>query len=300
MEWDDLRYLLAVSRARTASGAASALSVTHTTVGRRLRACEAQLGVQLFDRTPDGLHATAAGLELIEVAERMEGELHAAESRVMGRDAALKGALRVSLLDYTLWALGDAFARFVERHPRVELTLTASLEQVSLTRREADVAMRLTGNPPEHLIGRKVGSVGFAVYAHRRLVEQVGTDAPYGAYPWLGWDQRVDGRWFDGWLAEHAPGARIVARIDESAIIRRQAVCSGLGVFLMPCFEADQVPELRRLGPVHFHQPLWLLTLAELRHTSRVRAFVDHMVEELVPLAAQLDGNGREANVEPG
>ncbi|MFT5679941.1 MAG: DNA-binding transcriptional LysR family regulator [Myxococcota bacterium] len=279
MDWNDLRYILAAHRARTLVGAAARLGVTHTTVGRRIRASEERMGVRLFDRTPDGLHVTPAGQDLVEVAERMEGEVLSVESRIMGRDTELSGPLRVSILDYSFWALHGAFQSFLERYPSVDLTITATVEPVSLTRRDADVVLRLAEAPPETLIGRRLGQVGFAVYASDALVDRIGADAGYAAYPWLGWDERSDGRWVDAWLAENAPGARIAVRIDESAIVRRQAIQSGMGVFFMPCFEGDAVSGLQRLGPVEFRRSLWLLTLPDLRHTNRVRAFLDHMAE---------------------
>lgn len=279
MDWDDLRYILAVARARTLIGAASDLGVTHTTVGRRIRACEERVGVRLFDRNPDGLTTTPAGQVLAEAAERLEGEVLSAESRVMGQDAELRGPLRVSTFDFALWVFHDTFASFLQRYPSVELTITAPLDPISLVRRDADVALRLTASPPASLIGRRLGEIEFAVYGSEELIARVGEDAPYGAYPWIAQDQRQDGGWVEAWLARHGPGARIVARIDESPILRRQAISAGMGLFFLACFEGDGVPGVRRLGPVQFRHPLWLLTLPELRHTSRVRAFLDHMVE---------------------
>jgi DNA-binding transcriptional LysR family regulator len=282
MSWDDLRYLLSISRRGTLTGAAGELGVTHTTVGRRLAALERQLGVRLFHRTPEGLVPTPAGQEMLEAAQQMEAEALGVQRRIMGQDAELRGALRVSIFDFLLWKCGGALESFVTRYPGVDLTLTATLDPVSLTRREADVAIRLTDSPPETLIGRRVCEVGFAVYASEALVARIGPEAPYGAYPWIGWDERlpVTG-WFDRWLAEHAPGARVAMRVDENALLRRHVVRAGLGAFFLPCFEGDALPDLRRLGPVHFTRQIWLLTLPELRHTRRVRSFIEHMALEL-------------------
>lgn len=281
VNWDDLRFILAAARTRTLSGAAAQFGVTHTTVGRRIRACEEKLGVRLFDRQPDGLHATPAGQDLVELAERVEADVLSAESRIMGRDAELRGPLRVSMVDFCFWGIHDVFASFLNRYPSVELTLTATLDSVSLTRREADVALRLTDHPPENLVGRRLGELTFAVYGSASLVQRIGSNAPLGEYPWLAWDERLDGRWIHDWLDHNAPGAQIVMRVDESALLQRQAVSSGIGVFFMPCCVADAEPDLHRLSPVHFRQALWLLTLRELQHTSRVRAFMDHFGDAL-------------------
>jgi len=294
VDWDDLRYVLAVRRAGSLSRAAANLGVTHTTVGRRVRAIEQRLGVQLFDRTPEGYVPTAAGQDIGEVAERLEDEVLSVEGRVLGRDAELRGQLRVSTLDFIFAHYHAAFCSFIERYPSVELTVTAPEDEVSLTRREADVALRMSNSPPESLVGRKVGRIEFAVYASEALAERVGPDASYGDFPWISWDERLTASWLDAWLAQHAPGAKIVLRMDGSTPVLRTCVSAGIGVHFLPCFEADADPSLRRVGKVQteFGRDLWLLTLPDLRSNTRIRAFMDHMEEALRPSRAALAGKG--------
>jgi len=283
MDWDDLRYVLALSRQRTLSLAASDLSVSHTTVGRRLRTIEEALGVRLFDRTPDEYTPTPAGQDIIEVAERMESELHALAGRVAGRDSRLSGSLRVSTMDMLFRRYHATFASFTQRYPSVELTLSSTDTEVSLLKREADVALRLTNTPPEYVVGRKVGRAEFAVFASKRLVERIGAGESYEAFPWIHWDTRLNMRWLDEWLAAHAPGARIAMRIDVSSLVLRDVIAAGIGVHFLSCDEGDADPELVRIGPTEpaFGRDVWLLTLPELRHASRVRAFMDHVEDSL-------------------
>lgn len=283
MQWDDLRIALALSRGRTLSAAAEALGVSHTTVGRRLRALEQTMGVALFHVGPEGYAATAAGEDLVAVAQRMEGELHSLESRVLARDERLAGAVRVSTMELLFRAFREAFTSFAARHPEVALTVTASDDEVSLTRREAEVALRLTNAPPEHLVGRRVGRMQFDAYAARSLVERVGEGAPLGAYPWIHWDERRDERWLDAWLARHAPGAVIALRVDVSAAAMHELIAAGVGVQFLACVEGDADPSLVRVGPrdPFARRELWLLTLPELRHTPRIRALLDHLYERL-------------------
>lgn len=276
-------YVLAISRHRTLLKAATTLGVAHTTVSRRLKTLEAELGVRLFDRTPDGLVATAAGEDLIEAAERMEGDMLSVRARVLGRDAELRGRLRVSTFDVLFYSLEQSFISFLKRYPHVELSVATSPERVSLPRREADIAIRLSNGPPESLVGRKVGYMQFGVYAARTLVERVGEDAPLSEYPWLSWDAGENLAWFEGWLAENAPGAKIVLRLGDRGVLMAHAVRSGLGAQILPCLLADADPLLQRLTPLDevFRLDLWLLTLPELRTNSRVRAFMEHMTEAL-------------------
>lgn len=281
VDWDDLRYVLAVTRHRTLSRAASELGATHTTVGRRLRTIESALGVRLFDQTTEGFVLTSAGQEVFEVAERMESELMSLEARVLGQDARLHGKIRVTTMDILFRRYQASISSFLDRFPGVDLTLTTSDSEASLTRREADVALRMTNTPPDYLVGRKIGRVDFAVYASRSLVERMGPDAPYEAFPWLHWDERLHMSWFDAWLSKNAPGAKIVMRVDVSSVLLRQVIASGIGVHFLACFEGDADPELQRIGPVEsaYSRDVWLLTLPELRSTSRIRAFLDHMGE---------------------
>lgn len=283
MNWEDLRYVLALTREGLLNRAADQLGVSHTTVGRRVRALEAELGVRLFDRTPDGLTPTAAGHDIAAVAAEVEAQVLALEARVLGRDAKLRGELRVATMDLLLRRYHGAFEGFLGRYPSVELTVVSNDRALSLTRREADVALRLTNAPPQHLVGRRIDRVAFAVFASAELAERCGPDAPYDAYPWLHWDKRLNMRWLDVWLAQNAPNATVALRLDASTLSLHEAIAASLGVHFLACDEGDADPRLRRLGPPDpaFSRDVWLLTLPELRSTLRVRAFMDHMAERI-------------------
>ncbi len=287
MDWDDARYVLALHREKTLSGAAATLGVTRTTVGRRLRSAEDRLGVRLFDRADDGFTPTAAGEELAETALKLEAELHMTEGRILGRDAELRGRLRVATVDFIFAGFPDVFAGFIERYPRVDLTIAVSHEPVSLLRREADVSLRLTNRPPNGLVGRKLGRMQIEAYGARTL----GRRAKLADYPWVANDERSDGTWYERWFAKHAPGARVSLRTDDFAVQLR-ALSNGIGVGFLPCFIGDAHPELRRVGArlTNEARDFWALTLPELRHNSRIRAFLDHVYEAFQPHQRALAG----------
>lgn len=273
LAWDDLRYVLAVAREGTLSKAAKRLGVNHSTVSRRLTAASEQLGVRLFERLPDGYVPTKAGEDVVRVAERLEEDVLSLESRVLGRDAELKGALRVSTTDMLAWRLIPELPSFFERYPQVQLELTVGYQVSSLTKREADVAIRVTNAPPEHLVGRKVARMEFALYASRALHARMG-DASLEDYPWLAWDRRSGARMTERWMELHVPEARVVMTVDDAPSMVR-ATRRGVGISFLACIDADEEDELVRLRDVEpgFGMDLWVLTHPDLRETARVRAF---------------------------
>lgn len=300
MIWEDLHLVLTVARARTLQEAGERLGVARTTVARRLSAAEERLGVRLFDRGPEGLAPTPAGAELVETAERLEDEVLAVEGRLRGRDAELRGRLRVSTLELVWDNFSGIFASFVEKHPQVDLTLHVGDELVSLRRREADVALRLSNAPGDGLVGRRLGLVQFEVYGARALVARVGRDAPLAAFPWISNDERSPTPWLDRWLERAAPGARVALRTDNYRVMRA-AVGAGVGVHFLACLDGDRDPELVSLGHRLGEEArgLWVLTLPELASTRRVRALMDHCVAAFAPHRAALAGE-RGVEVEQG
>jgi DNA-binding transcriptional LysR family regulator len=283
MIWDDLRFVLALARTGTMSAAAKHLGVTHTTVSRRLAAFEEQVGVRVFDKHPDGYVATSAGEDLVRVAERMEEEVLSVDARVLGQDERLSGPLRVTTTTGMGVHVADALASFVERFPLVELELSLDYEFRSLTRREADVAIRTTNKPPENLVGRKVARVEFAVYGARSLHKRLGKGAQLKDYPWVMWDARLGAQMTERRVDKIAPGRHVSLRVDDQLMFK-EALRAGIGVGFLPCIDCDDDPALERLRDIEpdFGMDVWLLTHPDLRNTARVRAFLDHMAPALV------------------
>jgi DNA-binding transcriptional LysR family regulator len=276
MNWDDLRFFLAAARSKTLSAAARRLGVNQTTVTRRLDALEGELGVRLFDRTPEGIVATQAGAEILRVAERVEDSVVTLERQALGLDARLTGGLRVTTLDMTAHYEARLFDAFARRYPGIELELTVGNFPRNLTRRESDVAIRWTDAPPEHLVGHRVARAEYALYGASSLLDTLPARIALSDYPWLGWDQSSNARVTWAWMRENVPEANIVCRFDM-ALAMHAAIRAGMGVGFMPCAYGDADPGLRRLRPVEpgFGIDIWVLTHPDLRTSARVRAFLD-------------------------
>ncbi|HJK97866.1 MAG TPA: LysR family transcriptional regulator [Polyangiaceae bacterium LLY-WYZ-14_1] len=292
MDWDDLRIVLAVSRAGNLTGAAKELGVNHSTVSRRLHGFEDRLGVRLFERLPTGYEATEAGRELLVAAERMENEANAVANRILGQDGRLFGSVRVTAPNLMFsHVLMPDLVRFSREYPGIELRLVASYENLSLTRREADVAIRATQKPQENLIGRKVARLGLAFYLRRDLLEQTG-GARGGAVPLLGVDDA------DEPLAPEVlrayPKPRLAAAFNDASMTL-EAVRQGLGAGLIACYSGEADPDLVRLPDVPvFRRDLWLLTHRDLRGTARVRTLLDFLAEVFDRRRRDLEGPDEE------
>jgi len=295
-DWDDLRFFLAVARAGSVSAAARTLRVHHATVSRRLHAFEHRLGSRLFDRLPGGWVTTTAGEEMRGAALRVEEEMQALDRRVLAKDADLSGKLRVTLADSAAYALLPELRAFSLAYPRIELELTAANHLTNLTRREADVAIRVTRAPAEHLVGRKVGTVVFALYASIGYLRERADLAALDQHQWLGWDESLAELGAARWMRENVPNAHTVARFD-SVLIAYHAAREGFGVCFLPCALADRDETLRRVDPELLVPcgTMWLLTHPDLRHTARVRRFIEFMGE-----AMARSRDAREGRLPPG
>lgn len=278
MNWDDLRFLLALSREGTLSKAAKRLQVHHTTVSRRIHAFQEQQGVRVFEELPDGFVPTEAGEDILDVARRMEEELLSLDRRVTGLDERLSGPLRITTIDLLAAIYAESLRDFGLRYPKIRYELSVDDQVLDLNRREADVALRMTNRPPEYLIGRKVGCVRFALYASEKLLEKIDINSPLDDFPWIAWLDTFSGGGNNRMFKNQAPDAHVAFWVD-SPLVMFSLLLAGAGVAYVPCILGDSHACLRRVRPVDTQSglDLWLLTHPDLRRNARVRAFMDFM-----------------------
>ncbi|MEJ8473999.1 LysR family transcriptional regulator [Roseibium algae] len=283
-KWDDLKFVLAVATYGSLSAAARGLSVNHSTVSRRLAGLEARIGTRLFERLPDGLSPTPAGTEAVESARRIEAELHALDTRITAQDAELDGPLRVTAAQLIFQAgLADIMARFKERHPRIELSMNAANEILSLTRREADVAIRVTDRPDEGLFGRLAtgqsrgfyGSKAFLREHAEALLKSDGPEViPCVSFKWWGKEPPKA-------IRARFPNAYTSVVCDDM-IALHAAVRAGMGIGRMPCFLGDPDPDLERVPGFELSRyfDIWVLTHPDLKNVERIRQFMRFAADE--------------------
>ena len=296
-DWNDLRLVLAVARAGSLTGAAEALRVNHSTAFRRLGSLEQRLGVRLFERLPGGTYlATAAGERAATAAERIETETTALGRDIAGQDVRLTGRLRLTSSETLAFRLlTPAIRRFRDAHPGITVELVIDNRVLSLSRREADIALRVMRPTEGDLHGRKLADIAWTVYASREMGAS-GEDG-LGALshlPVIGWEDGVRGINAAEWLGRHVPDTQIVYRTN-SVVNQLVAAKAGLGAAVLPCYLGDPEPDLvRLLDPVpDLSRELWIVTHADLRRTARVRAFFDIVGEALMAERSLLTGIDR-------
>lgn len=279
MLWDDVRIVLALQRGGSHKGAARALGVDATTISRRIAALERALQTRLFLRTPDGLAPTRAGEQLAAHAARMEAEALAAERELASADARLEGSLRVTAPDGLLnYLLIPALAELRRAHPLVRVELMADSRVLDLSRREADVAVRLVRPREPALVARRLGELRFALFASPAYLEQHGVPrsvSALAAHEFIGFDASLDALPQIRWLRRSVPELRYSLRASTTTA-QTLACADGHGIALLPVFVGSREPRLRRLlprllGPT---RELWAVSHADLRANARVQAGV--------------------------
>ena len=290
VNWDDLRFFLAIARTGSLTAAARDLQISQPTVSRRLASLEKRLGVSLFDRTRHGYEPTRAGLEILCTAEHVEDAFSEIERRIFARSRTLTGMLRVTCTEpFANRHLCRHLGVFAAEHPGIDISLSCTLEKMNLSRRDADVAIRITSEPPEMLIGQRIAKVAVCAYGSAEFLSARPGQDP--GWDWIGWRNEDYNRLF---IMDRFPHARIKYRADDIGIIQAMTR-HGMGIAALPCHLADPDPVLRRVVPepiLDGTPDLWVLYRSDMRRVARVRLFVDFLVERLRADRDLFEGRG--------
>jgi DNA-binding transcriptional LysR family regulator len=286
-----MKVLLALGRKGSARGAAQVLGVSNSTVTRRLDDLEHQLQTRLFDRTPDGYRLTAAGEDLLPAAEHVEETLLAAERRITGGDQHLEGSIRLTMPDVSgMGFLMRRLAQFASDYPGIELELMPSYDPLDLSRREADIAIRVMPagvKPPEYLIGRCLGLLSASTYVHPDLLNP---DKPADVSH-LSWIGKSPVGQHEDWLGSTDYPDRPVRHSIANVNLLVDAVRYRMGMAYMPCFAAYERRDIVRVpgSAINHHSDMWVLTHKDLRLSARMRVLREIIAEEFAGIRDRLD-----------
>jgi DNA-binding transcriptional LysR family regulator len=293
MNWADLQFVLAVAEKGSLITAAKELGVNHSTVLRRVRGFEEELGAKLFERRSTGHSLSPAGEELVKTARSMREMLIDTSRRIAGEDLRLDGTVRVTTTDtLAVSVLPKVLASFSQEHPGVRVDLSTTNQMLSLSRRDAEVAIRPSKQAAASYVGRRVSELAIALYASASYLDRIPARSDLETHVWLGLDESLAGTTIGRWMTKELPNARVVFRVDSVTALFYAAM-SGMGVAALPCYLGDTTKSLRRVRSTPIDEmrtELWVLTHEDLKRTARIRTFTEWISKGLAKDADLLEG----------
>lgn len=275
MDWDDIRYLLAIVRRGSVRAAAAELQVNHTTVTRRIKRMERRLGSRLVQKIPGGYQLTHSGDAVLAAGERIESDLASVLKQVEGADKVVTGRVRITLTDILLKLARSAVAQLLDDYPDLDIEISSTPSLTDIMRLDSDIALRLVAMPPENLVGRRIARIPAAVYgpAASGLTQR---NVKLESARWVRWRAPWNGHRLDTWVADNYPNSRTGAWIDSNFALENM-VAAGAGLGVLAPLSADKRKDLVRLGPDidELTLDLWLLIHPDLRGVRRVKVVAD-------------------------
>ena len=287
MNWNDLKYFLAVAREGSISGAGRVLNVKHTTVARRIDALEKTLGTRLFDKSRSGYVMTQISEDLFQQVELMEKKAQTIDRQAANQDAVLAGPVKLTIaFELANRLVIPKMEPFCQRFPDIDLQLLMTKGLVDMAAMEADLAIRMTPSPPDYLVGKEIMKLHHGIYASQSYLQRSSSEAKVVLFQ--SEVKRPD------WVKKHATHAQVSLRVDDVGSMA-VAAANGFGLAKLPCFIGDTQPGLVRLD---FCMPpsdwgIWVLNHVELRTTARVRACKEHLVSVIENQRDLISGNRR-------
>lgn len=280
MDWNDVQIFLALIRAGSVRGAGKKLAISHATVARRIDAFEKRLGVSLFNRLKTGYELTKAGEDLIDAAENVESELHSIQRKLVGQDKKLAGTIRVTATELVAsYFLIPELANFMTMYPHTKIEMIDTYLELDLSRREADIALRIGQKPPDNLIARSLAAISVAEYASKSYVEHHDLQDPMSASLISQVNMKSGPINYN-----HSQFKKLHVRGSFSSFrLQIEAAKHGVGIAKLPCFVAEKEENLVRVSDKRLVEgyKIWLLRHPDTRATSRLRVFSEFIVEAI-------------------
>lgn len=286
MNWDDYRYFLAVARCGRLTEAGKQLSVDHATVGRRVKALEASLGANLFDRSPQGYQLTDAGQRLVDIAETMETSVIESAAEVGGKGQVLSGAVRIGAPEgAAAYLIAEAATEICRAHPLLELQIVALPRTFSLSKREADIAIAVSAPDSGRLKYRRIADYTLHLYATRTYLDRhpdINSVADLkkvrgiGYVPEFIYDKELD------YIPLISP--TIKPHLTSTSVhVQLEATLNDGGLCVLHDFMAAQHPSLVPVLPeqVSFTRAFWFIVHEDYARLERIRVVSEAIVEHM-------------------
>jgi DNA-binding transcriptional LysR family regulator len=284
MDWNDLKYLIAVADSGSLKAAAKHLGVNHTTVWRKMQSLEEHLDCQLFTPSRSGYLLTEPGEAILADARRMASLVGSIHFQSQARLTEIRGLIRITAPgEIAFELLPSIIAEFQLSYPKVEFEILEDDRSLNISNREADIAIRASSAVPDNLIGRKISDVHWGLFASQEFIQTHNINFESGDYVFDGLPvipyrlfASPAARWFN---EKTVNNPRPVA--TNRIIGAYQCALQHLGIALLPALRSEPLQELYRL-PAQFNSQVWLLANKDLRNTIRIKTFWDFLQTRLV------------------
>jgi len=280
-DWEDIRHFVALAREGTLSAAARTLGVDHATVARRVAALETSTGLKLVDRRARTTTLTEDGKRIATVAAPMEEAAFALGRAAQAAKPGIDGEVSISAPpNFASSVIAPQLVRLRHLHPGIRLKLIGEKRRASLSRREADVALRLMRPAEAGLFVRRIGNFGFSLYGAPAYLEKT----PPHAFAFIGYDASMAESPQEVWLSTIIGEREVVLRTNDLET-QVAAAHSGLGIAALPHYLGDSDPRLQRhvVTQKPINRDVWLVVHRDLRQVPAVRAVMEFLVNCLKP-----------------
>lgn len=296
MNWNDVRYLLAVARHGGLTGASRELKVSQSTVARRVETLETALRTRLFERHTNGYELTEAGRGMVEKATAIESGMIEMQSDFSGRDTEISGAVRIVTVETLAGPIViPRLAAFQETHPGLSLGVAINASFARLPQREADIGLRLC-RPEQGLFAvKRLGTIAFGLYASPYYLSRHPVDEeslPIIGHRLITWGDPLSYTALPKLMRSWATDGSTTLNVD-SMQAQMLAIRSGSGVGILPCIMADGDETLVRLKPqkCRHEETIWLVVHNDIQHARRIRIVCDFLETTIREQQRDLSGS---------
>lgn len=290
LEWDDLKLVLAIGRARSITQAAKQTGLHHSTLFRRMADIEDRVGAKLFERQQGDYQPTTSGMAAMETAEKLEAEMAVLARTLAGQDIRPSGTVRLTTTDTLLHAvLSDDLAAFAKAYPEITVQVVTDNRFYDLNRHDADIAIRPSNTPNENLVGRQIAPIRSVICGAKGMEHPTGCTDGDGA--WITCDESLAHIKAAQWRDRHFADQHVAMRSNSLLNVAR-LVDAGAGYAVLPLFLTGAFANIAVLGDAidGLDNDLWMLMHRDLKSVPRVRAFNDFMFPRLKAKSALFAG----------
>lgn len=280
MNWDDFRFFLAVAKYKTLKLAGRHLKVDQATVGRRITALQESMGTKLLEKRSNGYFLTTAGSRILESVENIEQTVLSIERIIFGKDEKIEGVIKIAMPGALAnqWLIGS-LGPFLREHPKLQIDFLTGPEVLNLSRREADIAIRLVRPQQKDLKTRKIGTLKLGLYCAKNFAE-AGSMRDFSKIPFIGLYDESTSELEQSFLSSLKFEPQYCMRSAAWSSVY-SAVQAGIGIGILPTFIGEKDKTLRLIQEDKNEAPVWLAVHPDVAASARVRATIDYLVKVL-------------------